>query len=87
MQLTIESISHNGEGVARNAGKVVFVPYAIPGEIVEVNIVEQKKKYSRGILKEVVGESPDRIAAKCPYYYQCGGCSYQHIKYEVEQQL
>ena len=81
MQLTIENISHNGEGVARNTGKVVFIPYAIPGEIVEIDIVEHKKNYSRGMLIEVIDESPDRITASCPHYYQCGGCSYQHINY------
>ncbi|MDD3640783.1 MAG: 23S rRNA (uracil(1939)-C(5))-methyltransferase RlmD [Atribacterota bacterium] len=84
MELTIEGISHNGEGVARNEGKVVFVPYAIPGEIVLVDIVEEKKKYSRAVLKNIIKNSPYRVEPKCPYYYQCGGCSYQHVSYEKQ---
>jgi 23S rRNA (uracil1939-C5)-methyltransferase len=84
MELLIESISHNGEGVARNGGKVVFIPYAIPGELVKAEIIEEKKKYSRGILREIVKQSPHRIEPKCPYYYHCGGCSYQHINYNQQ---
>jgi 23S rRNA (uracil1939-C5)-methyltransferase len=84
MELKIEGISHNGEGVARNEGKVIFVPYAIPGEIVQVDIVEEKKKYSRSILTKLIKKSPHRIEPKCPYYYKCGGCSYQHINYNQQ---
>lgn len=84
MELKIEGISHNGEGVARNEGKVIFVPYAIPGEIVQADIVEVKKNYSRSLLKKVIKQSPDRIEPKCPYYYKCGGCSYQHINYNQQ---
>jgi len=84
MELLIESISHNGEGVARNEGKVIFVPHAIPGELVNAEIIEEKKKYSRGILREIIKKSPHRVEPKCPYYYQCGGCSYQHITYDEQ---
>ncbi len=84
MELKIEGISHNGEGVDRNKGKVFFVPYAVPGEIVQVDIVEEKKKYSRAVLREVIKQSPHRTEPKCPYYYQCGGCSYQHVEYEQQ---
>jgi 23S rRNA (uracil1939-C5)-methyltransferase len=84
MELTIKGISHNGEGVARSEGKVIFVPYAIPGEIVQVDIVEEKKKYSRAVLKKIIKNSPYRVELKCPYYYQCGGCSYQHVSYEQQ---
>jgi 23S rRNA (uracil1939-C5)-methyltransferase len=84
MELVIEGISHNGEGVARNEGKVIFVPYAIPGEIVLADIIEEKKKYSRALLRKIIKNSPYRTEPKCPYYYQCGGCSYQHVSYEQQ---
>ncbi len=84
MELTIKGISHNGEGVARNAGKVVFIPFAIPGELVKAEIIEEKKKYSRGIIREIVKKSPHRVEPGCPYYYKCGGCSYQHITYDEQ---
>ena len=84
MELVITGISHNGEGVARNDGKVIFVPYAIPGEIVLVDIIEDKKKFSRAVLRKIIKNSPHRTQPKCPYYYQCGGCSYQHVSYEQQ---
>ncbi|HPK86683.1 MAG TPA: TRAM domain-containing protein, partial [Atribacterota bacterium] len=83
MELYIEGISHNGEGVARTEkGKVVFIPYTIPGEMVTAEIVEEKKEYSRGIAKRIITASPFRVKPECPYYYQCGGCSYQHVEYK-----
>ncbi len=87
LNLLIENINHNGEGVARNEGKVVFIPFTIVGEQVNVEIVEDKKYYSRGVLREIVTKSPHRIEAKCPYYYNCGGCSYQHMTYDIQISL
>lgn len=87
LNLLIENINHDGEGIARNKGKVVFIPFTIVGEQVNVEIVEDKKYYSRGILKEIVTKSSHRIEAKCPYYYNCGGCSYQHMAYEMQTSL
>ena len=84
IDLFIEGISHNGEGIARNAGKVIFIPYTIPGEIVQAIISEDKKQYSRGILKDIILKSPYRAQANCPYYYHCGGCSYQHVDYQQQ---
>lgn len=83
----IESMSHSGEGVARNDGKVVFIPYAIQGEVVEANIREEKKNYSRGILRNIIDKSLYRIEPKCPYYFKCGGCSYQHIAYPQQLKI
>ncbi|MGD9552303.1 MAG: 23S rRNA (uracil(1939)-C(5))-methyltransferase RlmD [Candidatus Caldatribacteriota bacterium] len=84
MELFIENINHTGEGVARHAGKVVFVAYAIPGETVRVELTEEKKHYCRGIVKDIITESPYRVEAKCPHYYHCGGCSFQHIEYKEQ---
>ena len=84
MQLLIQDINHQGEGVARYHGKVIFIPFALPGEEVEAEIIKDRKKYAYAVLKRIINVSPDRIAPKCPYYFQCGGCSYQHVKYLVQ---
>jgi len=84
LQCTVQGISHRGEGVARVNGKVVFIPFALPGETVEIEISSEKRKYARGILHEIVESSNDRIEPLCPYYYQCGGCAYQHVQYSKE---
>lgn len=87
MRAYIEGINHRGEGVARIDGKVVFIPFAIPGELLEVEITEKKKTFSRGKIVRIIEPSIDRVQAPCPYYYDCGGCSYQHLNYARELEL
>ena len=87
MGLTVTGITHKGEGVGRMDGQAVFIPYAIPGETVEVEIRERKRNYLRVQLLEVVSASPDRAEALCPYYYRCGGCAYQHMNYSRQLEL
>lgn len=87
MQAKIEGISHRGEGVARINGKATFIPYAIPGEEVEVEIVQEHKRFARGKLTGIYTASPDRREPACPAYYDCGGCAYQHVDYLRELDL
>jgi len=77
----VTGIAHGGEGIGRVRGKVVFVPYCIPGETVLVEIVEEKKKWARARLVEVQQPSEDRVVPPCPYYGRCGGCHFQHVAY------
>ena len=87
MRCYVDGISHSGEGVARIDGKAAFIPFAIPGETVDVEIVEQKKSFLRARLEQVVMVSPDRVEPPCPHYFKCGGCSYQHVSYERQLEL
>ena len=87
MQAKIEGISHRGEGVARINGKATFIPYAIPGEEVEIEIGQEHKRFARGKLTGICTASPDRREPACPAYYDCGGCAYQHIDYARELDL
>ena len=97
IQLTLDAIAHGGEALGRHAGKVVFVPYAIPGERVQVEIVEEKERWARARLLEAGGPgraplitpSPDRVEPPCPYFGPegCGGCQWQHIAYERQAEL
>jgi 23S rRNA (uracil1939-C5)-methyltransferase len=70
--LTIERLGQRGEGVARTEQGNVFVPYAVPGDIVRAEIAGEF-----GRLVEVVTPSPDRETPFCPYYGTCGGCAIQ----------
>ena len=81
IQLTLTAQTYGGEAIGRYNGKAVFVPFALPGEIVRARIVEERKNFSRAELLEVVKASPERIAPKCPHYTRCGGCHYQHLAY------
>ena len=88
-ELTLDAIAHGCEAIGRHGGKVIFVPYAIPGEHVRVEIVETKERWARGRLLEVLRPSPDRVEPPCSYFGPdgCGGCQWQHIAYERQAEL
>jgi 23S rRNA (uracil1939-C5)-methyltransferase len=62
--------------------EIVFLKGALPGEIVEAEIVEKKRDYSIASVKDVVESSPDRVSPACPVFNRCGGCHYQFISYK-----
>ena len=66
---------------------VVFVPFVLVGEVVEVEITEVKKNFARAKLLRVVQPSPERVEPACRYFAQCGGCQYQHIDYATQLRL
>ncbi len=82
--LTITDLSVDGRGVGHLAdgGKAIFVPDALPGETVHVQLTESRKRYSLGQVKERLLTSPDRVTPPCPLYGVCGGCNLQHLSYE-----
>ncbi len=74
ISLTIHDLAFGGEGVGRIDEFVVFVPFVIVGETVEVEITEVKKNFARAKLLRVVTPSPERVTPECQYFAQCGGC-------------
>jgi 23S rRNA (uracil1939-C5)-methyltransferase len=80
--LQVDDIAFGGKGVARQAGKVIFIPFVAPGETVTARVIKEKKSFAEGRLLKVVNPSPDRITPPCPYFAACGGCVYQHLRYE-----
>jgi tRNA/tmRNA/rRNA uracil-C5-methylase (TrmA/RlmC/RlmD family) len=87
ISLTIHDIAFGGEGVGRVDDFVVFVPFVLPGEIVEAEITEVKKNFARAKLLRVEKSSPERVAPECRYFGACGGCQYQHIAYATQLRL
>lgn len=84
MTLTIHDIAFGGKGVGRSEGLVVFVPFVIPGETVNVELIRRKKNYAEARLLSVEVPSADRVEPQCPYFERCGGCAYQHIAYPAQ---
>jgi len=82
--LPITDIAFGGEGVGRIEDFVVFVPFVIVGEEIEVEITEVKKAFARGKPVRVLKASPERVEPPCPYFGSCGGCQYQHVAYEAQ---
>jgi 23S rRNA (uracil1939-C5)-methyltransferase len=87
VELEIHDIAFGGKGVARAEGKAVFVPFTIDGEHVSAAITREKKQFAEADLLAVLEPSAHRVAAPCPYFGRCGGCSYQHIDYEHQLEL
>lgn len=86
--VTIERIAAGGDGVARYDGMVVFVPRAVPGDVVSVSLVRQRT-FARGRIVEQLVASPDREPAPCPHYNgdRCGGCQLQGLKYPAQLEI
>lgn len=88
VDVTIEKAVYGGDGMGRLAdGRAIFVPFGLPGEVVRVEIIEEKRGHARGIIREWVSCSPERIEARCRHYGVCGGCHYQHLPYEKQLEL
>jgi tRNA/tmRNA/rRNA uracil-C5-methylase (TrmA/RlmC/RlmD family) len=89
-EVTCHGIAHGGEAVARLAdGRVVFVPFAVPGERVRIRVVHDRRRFSRAELEEVLESSPDRIEPPCPHFGpgRCGGCVWQHLRPQAQAEL
>lgn len=87
ISLTISDVAFGGEGVGRWNDFVVFVPFVLPDEEVEVTIADVKKRFARATLRSVRKPAADRVSPPCPYFGQCGGCQYQHIAYEAQLRI
>lgn len=83
----ITNLGMNGEGVSRVNNQVVFIPFALPNEVVEGVVINDKKNFLIGKITDIVESSKDRTNAPCPYYKKCGGCNLQHLKYEKQLQF
>ena len=84
MKLEIEALDAAGRGVARNAGKVVFVEGALAGELVEARLLEAKPKFDRARVTAILRASASRRAPPCPHFGVCGGCVTQHVDFRTQ---
>ena len=83
----IESLSHDGRGVARIEGKTVFIDGALAGEQVKFLYSKMHSKYDEGRTIEVLQAANDRVDAKCQHFGVCGGCSLMHMAPEAQLAL
>jgi 23S rRNA (uracil1939-C5)-methyltransferase len=94
MKLRIEKAVYGGDGLARiaadeaaSAGKTVFVPGTLPGELVEAGIASERRSFATGELGAILEPSPERVAPGCEYVPRCGGCQYQHASAASQLQM
>jgi 23S rRNA (uracil1939-C5)-methyltransferase len=92
MKLQIEKAVYGGAGLAhqtegKGAGKTVFVPFTLPGELVEASLLEQKNAFGEASLLQILTASEDRVPPGCAHFGHCGGCHYQHADYPAQMQM
>ena len=79
--IEITSLDHSGKGIGKFNNKIVFVENALPGEIVDIKILKDKKNYMEASINKIIKKADNRIESACPYFSKCGGCDLLHINY------
>ncbi|MGC8765303.1 MAG: class I SAM-dependent RNA methyltransferase [Brevinematia bacterium] len=85
--LKIEKIANEGCSIGYENEKVIFVRYAIPGEVIKANVYRETSSYAMAEPLEILEPSPIRIKPPCPYFSICGGCDYEMLPYEKQLQI
>jgi len=85
VQVTIESVSHDGKGVCHLDGRTVFIDGALEGEVLSFIYTSRRKDVAEGKVHEIIEASPLRVEPQCEHFAICGGCSLQHLA--AEQQI
>ncbi len=84
----METMVSGGDCLGRlSDGRAVFVPFVLPDEVVNIELIEDKKRFARGRALELFEESLDRIEPRCAHFGLCGGCQYQHLSYTKQLAL
>ncbi len=89
LELTATAMAAGGDAVARDdQGRVVFVAGALPGEQVLADLVDERRRFARAVVTEVLEPAPERSPAPCPYVAAgCGGCGWQHVALHEQRRL
>lgn len=81
----IEKMAAEGKCIGHlEDGRVVFVPYAAPGDVADLLITKKKHSHAEGLIDRLITPSPDRIEPRCPHFGLCGGCKWQHLPYRMQ---
>lgn len=87
LELTIESLGHDGRGIARREGKCVFVEGALPGERVQAQVRRRRSRFEEALTLKVLEAAPGRVEPTCAHASICGGCSLQHLDTDLQVEL
>ena len=84
--VTIEAVAAEGKALAHVDGIVVFVDFAVPGDVVDIQVYKKKKNYMEGFIKRIVKPSENRLEPFCSHFGVCGGCRWQPLPYQMQLQ-
>ena len=84
--VTVEAVAAEGKALSHVDGTVVFMEFAVPGDVVDIQVYKKKKNYMEGFVKRIVKPSPDRLEPFCSHFGVCGGCRWQPLPYALQLQ-
>ena len=84
LEADVVDLAHDGRGIARLAGKAVFIEGALPGERVRFRVIKRRRRLEEAVLLEILTASPDRVTPRCAHFGLCGGCSLQHLSADAQ---
>ena len=83
--VVIEAVAAEGKAIAHSPdGRVVFVPFAVPGDVVDIRVFKKKKNYLEGRIERIKTPSKDRLKPFCKHFGLCGGCKWQPLPYRLQ---
>lgn len=82
--ITITDVAAEGKAIAKVDGLAVFVPYAVPGDVVDLQIKRKKHSYAEAEIARMITPSADRTEPFCPHFGVCGGCKWQCLPYRLQ---
>ena len=85
--VTVQKMVSGGDCLAQVNGKNVFIPFALPGEELEIEVTKSFRDYDLAKIVRIITPSPHRVQPFCPLYGTCGGCNMQHIDNEYQKEL
>ncbi len=83
-KVTIEGVAAEGKAIAHIDGAVLFVPFAVPGDVVDVRVIKKKNNYMEGIILNIIKPSEHRLEPFCEHFGVCGGCKWQPLPYHMQ---
>ena len=85
MEVKTNKFDHLGGGIAKDNNEVIFVKRALPNEIVDIDIIKEKKNFKEAKITKIIKSNNERCSSICPYYDNCGGCDFMHANYSLEK--
>lgn len=82
--IEICDVAAEGKAIAKDGEMVIFVPYAVPGDVVDLQLTKKKKNYAEAKIVKMHKPSPDRLEPLCPHFGVCGGCKWQILPYPLQ---
>ena len=83
-RLEITDVAAEGKAIGKHEGKVVFVPYTAPGDVVDVRVLKDRRHHVEAMVLEFHERSSLRVEPRCTYFGICGGCKWQHLPYAAQ---